>query len=153
MIFSLIGLVLFAAAIIVFFIRRHSAALQAASVNWPTVEGKVTDAKIHAFRDKEKHMNYMGRVWFGYQVNGTNYSSEKISWGGRPYSPVTTGAQQVLDRYPIGSPVQVYYNPQKPKQSVLEPHEKGGLSTLTWIMVACVILGLVFTPLGFFIQP
>jgi LPXTG-motif cell wall-anchored protein len=53
-IFSLIGLAAIAGGILVIFLRRRSAALQAASVNWPTVEGRVSDAKLHSFRDNAK---------------------------------------------------------------------------------------------------
>jgi hypothetical protein len=152
-IFSLIGIALLVVAVIVFFLRKRSAALQAASVTWPTVEGKITDAKLHTFRDKDRHVNYMARVWHTYEVNGASYTVEKISWGGQPYAQVSIPANAVLARYPVGSPVQVHYNPQKPKQSVLEPNEKGGLATMTWVMVTFAILGVVFFALGFVVQP
>lgn len=152
MIFNLIGIALLAVGVLVFFIRRRSAELQAASVNWPTADGRITDAKLHSWRDtNSKRLNYMARVWFGYQVDGVDYTSEKISWGGRPYSPISAEAEKTLAKYPVGSGVRVYYNPQKPKQSVLEPSEKGGLAVMTWIMVTFAIMGAVFFVVGFFI--
>ena len=154
MIFSLIGLALFAVGVVVFFLRRRSAALQAASVSWPTVEGKVSDARLHTFRDRDKRqLNYMARVWHTYEVNGTSYTVEKISWGGQPQARVADPANAILARYPIGSAVKVYYNPQKPKQSVLEPHEKRGVATMGWVMAIFLILGAVFFVLGFYVQP
>jgi hypothetical protein len=151
-IFSLLGLALFAVGILMFFLRRRSAALQAASVNWPTVDGQISDAKLHTFRDKEKRLNYMARVWHTYQVNGASYTVEKISWGGQPYAQVSAPANAVLEKYPVGSVVKVYYNPQKPKQSVLNPQEKGGLATMAWIAGIFFVMGVVFFVLGFFVK-
>lgn len=154
MIFSLIGLALFAVGIVVFFLRRRSAALQAASVNWPTVEGRVSDAKLHTFRDRDKRqLNYMARVWHTYEVDGTSYTVEKISWGGQPQARIADPAKAVLERYPVGSTVKVYYNPQKPKQSVLDPHAKGGIATMAWVAAVFLVMGVVFFVLGFFVQP
>ena len=152
MIFSLIGVVLVIVGIVMIFLRRRSAALQAASVNWPTGEGRISDAKLHSFRDNDKHLNYMARVWHAYEVNGQSYTAEKISWGGQPYGRVATQANEILARYPVGTPVKVYYNPQKPKQSVLEPHNTGGVKTMGWIAIAFFVIGIVFFVLGFVVE-
>jgi hypothetical protein len=151
-IFSLIGLAAIAGGILMFYLRRRSAALQAASVNWPTVEGRVSDAKLHSFRDNDKNLNYMARVWHSYEVSGQSYTVEKISWGGQPYGRVATQANEILARYPVGTPVKVYYNPQKPKQSVLDPHNQSGVKTMGWIGGAFIAIGVVFFILGFVVE-
>lgn len=153
MIFVLVGLAAIAGAVLVYFRRKRSAALQAASVNWPTVDGQISDANLHTFRDKDRHLNYMARVWHTYAVAGTSYTVEKISWGGQGYSRVSTPAQEVLDKYPVGSTVKVYYNPQKPKQSVLNPHEKGGVTAMAWIAAVFLVIGIVFIGMGVFVKP
>jgi hypothetical protein len=61
-------------------------------------------------------------VAYEYQVNGVTYLNNQISadepghvtTGGFGYSPM------VVKRYPAGSSVTVYYNPQNPRQSTLE---------------------------------
>jgi hypothetical protein len=152
LIFSLVGLVLIAVGGLIFFIRRRSAALQAVSIGWPTVEGRIVDAKLDSYRDTDNNVNYSAKVRFTFQVNGTEFSSAKVSWGGRVTSQSPNQANAVLARYPEGAAVPVYYNPRKPAQAVLEPREQGGLKNLTWIMSIFLGLGAIFFAVGFFIQ-
>jgi hypothetical protein len=48
--------------------------------------------------------------------------------------------------------VKVYYNPQKPKQSVLDPHNQSGVKTMGWIAGAFIVIGIIFFILGFVVE-
>jgi hypothetical protein len=50
-------------------------------------------------------------------------------------------ARTILQRYPVGKPVTVYYNPARPQQAVLEP----GVAGVAWVLPA---LGLLFATVG-----
>jgi hypothetical protein len=152
LVFVGIGVVLLLGAGLAYLFRQRTAAKQAASVHWPRVQGQVTRAWIHAFRDNNQNPQFMARVKFAYEVQGRRYDSERIAWGGRASNATATEAQTVVDRYPTGSPVPVHYNPQKPKEAVLEPAETGGLSMLTWTWVGLAVIGVIFIAVGPFIE-
>jgi hypothetical protein len=151
-IFAGLGIALLLGAGLVYLYRQRAAAKQAASVSWPTVQGQVSRSWVHSFHDNNKTLQYMGRVKFAYDVDGRRYESERIAWGGRSYSSTATEAHETVDRYPTGSSVQVYYNPDKHKEAVLEPAETGGLSMLTWTWVGMAVIGAIFIAVSPFIQ-
>ena len=83
------------------------------SVNWSTTSGVVT-----ASTRKKAAWRVQPRVTYSYEVNGSPYSSERISFASlTPPREV----EEVLGRYPVGQPVTVYFAPTDPSQAALEP--------------------------------
>ena len=54
-------------------------------------------------------------------------------------------AQSIVARYPAGSPVQVFYDPANPGESVLEHSGEGGnlALTLVFVVVEIILVGLL----------
>lgn len=79
---------------------------------------------------------------YEYTVDGTNYTSDDIYVGngfGDYYSEAS--AQGVLDTYPVGSEITVYYDPENPGNCALEPgvkatHYSGILGCILMIIIA-----------------
>ena len=95
-----------------------------ASQSWPSTTGEVfsTDVKRSTSTDSEGYntTTYEPVIIYGYNVIGSDYESSKISFGlKRTYNTVAK-ANQVLENYPKGSAVTVYYNPDNPSEAVLE---------------------------------
>lgn len=154
MIFGVIGAVFVVLGVVMVFLRRRSAEKQAASLNWPTVAGTIVDSGVHAFRSKRRNnyrTQYTARIGYTYQIGGKEHRSQRIAWGGSPYSNQQNEAEATVSRYPVGSTVRVHYNPEKVEESVLEPKETGGLTALIWIAVAFIGIGSLFFVLGFFV--
>jgi hypothetical protein len=149
--FVAFGLLALVGAGVFYLIRRRSAAKQAASVSWPTCDGTITESYVQTFRDKDRDQNYMARIKFAYRVDGRDYASERVAWGGRPYGRVPIEAQALVDRYPVGSRVAVHYDPRKPREAVLEPKDTGGLTLLTWMWIAFTVIGIAFIAFGLFV--
>lgn len=150
MIYSVIGAVFLVLGIVMFFLRRRSAEKQAASPHWPTAAGTIVDSRVHTFRNKGRDY-HTARVGYTYQAGGKEHRSQRITWGGNPYSRQPDEAQATLARYPVGATVPVHYNPQKPEESVLEPKAKGGLRALTSVTAAFTGIGALFFVLGFLV--
>ncbi len=148
MLFGLIGAVFVVLGIVMFFLRRRSAEKQAASMHWPTVEGRIVDSRVHRFRSKRRD-NFTARVGYTYRIGGREHRCQRIAWGGSPYSTQPTQAEATVARYPVGATVRVHYNPEKTEEGVLEPATTGGLTTMTWITVAFLGIGAVFLVVGF----
>lgn len=111
------------------------------SKGWPTVPGKVISSKVAAVGQKGGTV-YSPDVRYSYTVDGTPHTSNHIRIGG-----VNTGnpspARHVVDRYPVGREVTVYYSPKKPTFAVLEP----GIHAATWPIT---LIGFLFFGVGVF---
>src|SRR5438105_2442035 len=122
--------------------------------HWLATTGTITKSKVRAHKgaaDDEGH-EYRSEplVAYEYQVAGRPYRGTRVSFaersGGADLMPT-------LARYPIGKSVQVYYNPAKPAQSVLErdlpPLALAGVAALLAVFLgAAVLLPLAFTGAG-----
>lgn len=94
--------------------------------SWPTAQGKVLDSRLREVHDAD------GKTWevyilYEYLVNGESYRSDvwRLQAGS---SSFTGAAQKTIARYPIGSTVTVYFNPEAPADAMLEP------AKMTWWM-------------------
>lgn len=136
---TLLGVVFFAMGSGVLIYGVRNLLLADASRNWPTVKGKVTVSKMGTHRG-DKSTTYSADVAYDYTVNGTRYTGDRVTFGSVSTSS-TARARRVLNRYPKGKEVTVYYNPEDPEQSVLEP----GIHGATWFLPA---FGLLFAVVG-----
>ncbi len=93
--------------------------------NWPRGEGQIVQADV-AFLDHETpsgiERTYTPVVAYTYDVAGQSYRSSRLS-----FLPDSSGtftdagrAQELIAPYPVGSRIEVTYNPANPKQSVLK---------------------------------
>ena len=93
------------------------------SVDWPSVSGTVIKS------EKEKHTTtegtgsskrtvtyYSAIIDYTYQVDGKTHTSNRIAFGGRDRHQTT----ELLNRYPQGKSVDVFYDPDHPEEAVLE---------------------------------
>jgi hypothetical protein len=124
-----------------------------ASRGWPTAPGRVTAAVMHTrtnfSSDGAPTVSYQPVVDYDYAVIGAPYHASRIAFGADSFG--RRQAEAVLAKYPPGSAVRVYYNPEKPDEAVLEQSAKGtlvfmivgGLFTLIGLCVICVGLGVI----------
>src|SRR3989344_4223740 len=131
--FIIIGLIFFITGIINI-VRGFS------SKNWPSVQGKIISSDIQIHRNIRQGSNYSSAILFEYFINGTRYFSNRVSFGGT--SSKLISIQRVLVKYPIGTGVLVYYNPQKPQIAVIEPG-------VTFSTIIFTLVGIIFTIVGF----
>jgi hypothetical protein len=69
-------------------------------------------------------------VQYSYQVNGQIYQGSRIAPGMQVGG---SGAGKVVERYPAGAQVMVFYNPQDPSDAVLE--KKAPAQWLLWLVL------------------
>ena len=90
------------------------------SPEWPTTEGIVISQRLVGQKFKEYDGDYYenidGYIRYQYSVNGISYSSLAVNSIDSPFYP-----EIIARRYPKGKNVNVYYNPKKPSEAVLEP--------------------------------
>lgn len=136
---SLIGLVVIVSAI-----RSHRQAN--ASQNWSGVQGKVIESRLEKRETTDgegnESISYAAVVRYTYTVRAQEYTGDRIAFGVKPSN--RKAADELVSRYPAATSVTVYYDPENPRQAVLER-----VSTSGWVQIligiALVIVGIVLT--------
>lgn len=122
-----------------------------ASTAWPSVSGRVVSSDVE--RQTRTHrsggrrrssVTYHAGVVTAYEVHGTRYTTDKVSFGATDSSS-RRRADEVVRRYPKGEEVKVFYHPARPGVAVLEP----GVSAGVYIPL---VIGVVFGGLGVLIS-
>lgn len=88
--------------------------------SWQTTTGRITHSKVRPVKQRgDHHENVRNQpsVSYEYIVHGKRFTGERISLAEIiPESDI----EVILERYPVGAQVTVYYDLSDPKQSVLE---------------------------------
>lgn len=95
---------------------------------WPSVTGVIEASEPHSEQD-----DLLPNIVYRYEVGGETYRRSLQFPGGT--NPMPEFAQSYVDKYPVGAEVQVYYQPDRPGQSTLEPQTRGD-----WMILALGIL-------------
>jgi len=109
------------------------------SRTWPTAQGVIRDSSVEHQRGN-KGGTYLAKVMYDFTVNATTFNGKRVAFG--DYSSGNSSlARDIVDRYPKGKTVAVYYNQKNPQVCVLEPGIKGQ----TWLLP---VFGLIFLAAG-----
>ncbi|WP_162459021.1 DUF3592 domain-containing protein [Desulfosarcina ovata] len=115
------------------------------SGSWPTAQGTISASSVgkRTTRDSNHRTKttYYPKVGYHYQVEGRKYSSTRIAFGVGESGGSMKWAQKIVNKYPVGKTVTVYYNPQDPPYGVLE-------SGTTWRSIVLLLAGAVFFIVG-----
>lgn len=112
------------------------------SRGWPTADGVITVSQFTSNTDRDSgSTTYGASIAYDYTVNGASYTGSNVHFGQYSTSDPSYG-RSIVNRYPLGKQVMVYYDPDNPSESVLEPG--AGWSSF---MVAGI--GILFALVGF----
>lgn len=113
---------------------------------WPTTNGTIVTSRIEQQTriERDEGRSYSRTtntpiVEYTYEVDGKALRGNKIFPGATMSYDIGT-TQGIINRYQVGQPATVHYNPADPTQAVLETKAKGGSIML--------ILGAVFAAIG-----
>ncbi len=86
----------------------------AQSRQWPSVEGTVLESRVDA-----AHLEFMKPVLrYQYTVDGCRYVGFRVAFSG--YGVSRQAMARLIEPYPAGRPVRVYYDPGNPASAVLD---------------------------------
>ena len=112
-----------------------------ASLSWPTVDGVITNTWIEEKTDTDEDgissTTYTPHWEYQYQVEGTTYTSSRISYGAVKGYGRRSKAQEELGRFPIHSIVKVYFDPYNFTETVLVPGTKG---TMLGVIIGAILI-------------
>ncbi|MBV6395014.1 MAG: hypothetical protein HFACDABA_00585 [Anaerolineales bacterium] len=106
----------------IFFYRRYQQGntLRASAQSWSSTSGVVLSSSVKVRHSGRSRSDYPAVV-YQYEVNGKSYQSQRIKAGDKFMSVRIIGeAQATVARYPAGSRVTVFYDPNNPSESALE---------------------------------
>ena len=83
----------------------------------------------------------VAKIGYYFTVQSQNYRGDRVSTFDLRLGRNTERAKSLLARYPVGTQVEVSYDPSDPNRSVLEPGPKDGA-----LMMVAVGFGLLALP-------
>ena len=85
------------------------------SGDWPSVQGTVTVSQVDSTIGRKTKAN----IAYNYSVNGSSYVGTRVRFADTTGS--RRGAQeQLIQPYPVGANVDVFYDPKSPNIAILE---------------------------------
>lgn len=101
--------------------------------SWPFVEGKILDSYIQESKSDGK-TKYRAKIKYSYMVDGQGFTGNRVSYG---TISIKSYVNEIVETYPVGRIVEVYYNPNDYSESVLSPG-------VNFIVILSPIVGMAF---------
>ena len=115
-----------------------------ASVEWPQDSGEILMSEVDRNSGSSgsggSSTTYHAAIVYSYQIDDVGYESDRVAYGDYGSSD-SSHAREIVRRYPVGEEVQVFYHPDDPRTSLLEP----GVKLQAWFLP---LFGLIFTAVG-----
>lgn len=108
---------------IVLVIRRIMKSVEAK--HWPTVPGRIVYSNVErqvssGSGSSNRSVTWKASITYDYEVDGIPHTSDKV-YGMAVSSSNRSRALGLVHKYAVGTEVEVYYNPAKPADAMLEP--------------------------------
>ncbi|MCX7981749.1 MAG: DUF3592 domain-containing protein [Syntrophales bacterium] len=110
------------------------------SFQWPFSPGRIISSEIQTSKETGEAPSYYAHILYEYEVGGKRYQGDRVYFG-EYGSGSMTSAKELVERYPVGKSVVVYYNAKQPERAVLER----GARFATFVLI---LIGIVFGMIG-----
>ena len=134
------GIVLGIIGIVLLILYFRNKSKSKASQSWPSTTGQILERKVKVDTSTDEDgitsTSYLPQVTYSYTVNGTVYESHRVAFGSTPSYNANKKAEEFLTPYLQGASVKVFYNPEKPGESVLNQTMRS--------MTAGLVVGIIF---------
>lgn len=81
---------------------------------------------------------------YEYQTDGITYQGKKPFFANTFKQLKGKKSWELMEKYPEGKRIDVFYNPSNPKASTLEPERKDGVITALTVVILLFILGFLY---------
>jgi hypothetical protein len=83
--------------------------------------------------------SFSAQIVYRYEVHGVTYENDRVAFGQVVGASGTGWAEKQVDRYPVGSQITVYYDPNDPANSVLKRGFSWSVAIL-WMVIIVLLL-------------
>lgn len=91
-----------------------------ASVEWPTASGLIVSSSVEYHRDDDSAGTYHAEILYEFSVNDVLFNGNRVAYGDFGSSDASH-ARKIVNQYPKGKNVTVYYMQSDPHECLLEP--------------------------------
>lgn len=116
------------------------------STQWQAVDGVVRVAEVRSEEGSlfGLSLSHQVRLQYDYHVERTAYQGKRVDFGfGSQSFLLNSFARRIVERYPVGKSVRVYFDPGDPTNAVLERVPSLG-SSVFWMVVGLFLVGVGF---------
>jgi hypothetical protein len=115
------------------------------SKDWTITMGKIIHSEVYISKSTgDSDATYRPNILFEYSVFGEKFICDRIYYGVKIMSSSNlVNSKKLVEKYPVNKEVAVYYNPDKPKKSVIEPGLHFGLGSLFVVSICLVMIGVL----------
>jgi hypothetical protein len=100
--------------------RKKARAEKQASQAWPSTKGKIVTSRVELSSGRDM-ATVFAKIVYEYQLSGRTYQFDQVHSGDEFFAQATREeTYDLVDRYPVGREVTVYYNPDNPADAALE---------------------------------
>jgi len=112
------------------------------SKSWPVTGGTIMKSEVDSWI-KDGKSQYAALIKYTYLVDGEEYSSYKIGVNNSSSNSNMSAAKTLVEEYPVGKTVDVFYDPEVPDSAALIPGVRAGDVALAGGMLLFAIIGLL----------
>jgi hypothetical protein len=114
------------------------------SHSWSISKGIIINSELD-IADFDDGYSFKPTIRYKYRVDGKDYNSNRVYYGSNILTKYKERkSKKLLNKYLVGTIVDVYYNPNNIKQSVLEPGIRSELITALITSIGFIVIGLFF---------
>lgn len=146
--FGLFGTLFLVPGLIALYFAAQGIAGEYQSRNWLHTEGVVDLSEVFANESKSASGTpaqvQRAHIVYTYKIGSNIFASDRVS-----FSPEANRAPSLVDKYPKGKKVTVYYSPDNPSSAVLEQKTASDiwLTRAVWIRLS---ISVIFIGVGIF---
>ncbi|WP_113880736.1 MULTISPECIES: DUF3592 domain-containing protein [Marinobacter] len=115
------------------------------SKGWPVTDGLIISGKSEYYANPSGVNGHILNIKYRYKVSGKNYTSTRINFSLNESAGNKAHAEELLNNYRNGRVVKVYYNPNNPEQSVIEPGNNNLHLFITMTLGIVCVGGIAFS--------
>ena len=121
----------------------RSIIMGAASSKWPSIEGtvkKCEPVRSSSMKKNSTAVVYHAKVYYAFSIDGRTYTGNRYSYG-EPTQGSYSSAERARRQFPEGDAIKVYYDPDDPRESVLQAGINWSKS-VGWMFVGTILVGI-----------
>ena len=90
--------------------------------HWPSRKGTITLSYARKISNPREAPWWKTEICGRYLDNGEKFCISRVSYGEFRFGGGKASSEAKVAKYPVGREVEVYYAPEHPKRTILEPH-------------------------------